>query len=267
MLLLIDSGNTRLKWCLADEANAGARFHLNGAIDYCDFTVEFLRSLPSQDISDVLVSSVAGEEKDSLLVDYCEQTLGLVPKFARVSRLSCGVTNNYQTLDRLGVDRWVAAIGSIDGADGETDGGSLAAKNNNRIIIDAGTAVTVDVVDARSEFLGGVILPGRSLMRRSLVGETAGISADINSVNSVIGVNTQDCVNAGIRYGLIGGLAAIIDEIMALVVNNKAWEAVVCGGDGDWVLSHLETSIQKRREPLLIFRGLLNMRNLSLIHI
>ena len=260
MLLLIDSGNTRLKWCLADTADtadAGERFRLNGAIDYRDFSAEFLRSLPCKDISDVLVSSVAGEEKDSLLIEYCQQALGLTPKFAVVNKLSCGIKNKYQTLDRLGVDRWVAAIGSIGGS----IVGSLAAKNVNRIIIDAGTAVTVDVVDANSDFLGGVILPGRSLMRRSLVGETAGISADINSVSSVIGVNTQDCVNAGIRYGLIGGLAAIIDEMMSLVDNNKAWEAVVCGGDGEWVLSHLETSIQKRGEPLLIFRGLLNMRN------
>jgi len=243
MLLLFDAGNTRLKWALVDEAGEVAQ---SGAADYG--SVDGLFEAMPASVGEILVSCVAGDQKKELITQACERVFQVKPSFASVSAHVCGIQNSYQTLETLGVDRWVAALGVRDIV-------------GNRVIVDAGTAVTIDLVDASNRFRGGVILPGAKLMHSSLVGETAGIAAKHEAVNSVIGVTTQQCVNAGVNYGLIGAIEHIVEEMCKTAASDDSWRILVCGGDGKWLVDELKIGLPVTLDENLIFKGLLNMKN------
>ncbi len=244
MLLLLDAGNTRLKWAIADKARTIAE---SGAIEYFDFDDVLQRLAVNQCFTAVLVSSVAGDDRNRLLTEICKKHLNHEPEFVCVNESDCGIQNNYQALDRLGVDRWVAAMGAANRV------------GVNRIIVDAGTAVTIDIVDADNTFLGGVILPGSKLMHDSLVGETAGIDSMRQPVSSVVGTTTVECVNSGVLYGLAGAIDRVIAEIFALKSDDRPWQVLLCGGDANWVQSQLKTELPKTHTPHLLFLGLLNL--------
>jgi len=238
MLLLFDAGNTRLKWALAGHDHKVVN---NGASSYeeLDMALRHIRSvLPtSTAIQSVAVSSVAGEQRNSRLAMACEDVFGLPLVFAKVSKAACGVENDYQALNRLGVDRWVAAMGVA------------SQLGINRVIVDAGTAVTVDLLAADNTFLGGVILPGVKLMHDSLVGETAGIHSELGEVASVIGKT----------FGLVGSVDRVLDEFALALDNSAPWQVVVCGGDAAWLSELMKTSLPVSVSDNLIFNGLLAM--------
>ena len=246
MELLFDAGNTRLKWALVDSND---RIVEQGGVFYQNLKEDSFYSIKSSELSRVYVSSVAGEEKNDLISSLSEKVFGVQPKYARVKGSALGMANHYRDIDRLGVDRWVAAMGVV---------GRVGI---NRIIVDAGTAVTIDAVSKKNEFLGGVILPGRDLMHRSLTGQTAEISSEKINVHSVIGQITDECVNAGIQYGLTGAVSSILDEMDENLSNGGSCEIVVCGGDGQWLFSNIQTSLKITLEPNLIFQGLINLKN------
>lgn len=244
MLLLFDAGNTRLKWALA-----GAQYSMShsGVIDYQGLRGKLAKLYAEHAISTVAISSVAGERRNAELDAACQKIVGRPARFARVSPYACGVKNAYIAQDRLGVDRWVAALGLS------------TQKGINRVIVDAGTAVTVDLLDAENVYCGGVILPGVKLMHDSLVGETAGIYSEPAAVRSIIGKTTIECVNAGARFGLVGAIDRVIDEFTHEIDNNAPWQIAVCGGDGAWLYELMATPYPKALLPDVIFQGLLNM--------
>ena len=243
MVLLIDAGNTRLKWALTD---SGSVVLNKGVADY-DSIRDLLTTMPGG-IDEVLVSCVAGDQKRELIVNTVDDLYLFKPSFASVSGQACGIENCYQSMETLGVDRWVAAIGAKDFV-------------GNRIIVDAGTAVTIDLLDASNQFRGGVILPGLELMHSALVGETAGIAAKRDKADSVIGVTTQQCVNAGVNYGLVGAVEYIIAQIPKAAPNDELWQLIVCGGDGGWLVDKIKTELPVVLDEGLLFKGLLNMKN------
>lgn len=156
MILCLDSGNTRIKWGIHD----GQQWLAQGAVMQAD--VARLAALPAQwpRPGKVMLANVAGvgarERIGFALADWA-------PLICEVkSGINCaGVTNLYQTPTQLGVDRWCALIGAR--------GLSASAA----LVVMAGTATTIDTLDAEGNFLGGLILPGIDLMRRSLARDTA----------------------------------------------------------------------------------------------
>jgi len=244
MWLLLDAGNTRLKWALAGPDHVIVN---TGIIAY-DALSAGLKGLAANIMIDAIaVSSVAGVERDQQLCHLCQEYFQLSPLFARVSAAACGLDNDYQALDRLGVDRWVAALGLAE------------LSGINRIIVDAGTAITVDVVSANDVYLGGVILPGAKLMHDSLVGETAGIFSQHSVVSNVIGKTTDQCVNAGTSYGLAGAIERVIQEMQTIETNREFWRVYLCGGDAQWLSRLLSIDLPVFEMPNLLFDGLLNM--------
>ena len=195
--LLVDIGNTRVKWALTsggDLRQSGESIHADGA-----------------------VTQPAG----------------------------CGVVNGYEDPRQMGVDRWLAM---------------LAAHREFSCavcVVDAGTAVTIDQVDADGRHLGGVIVPGLGLMRRALLGETGRIGESVvNEAGSgtgrgVLGHSTDEAIDGG-------GLAAIcglIEQCAAeLAGRSRDNVLVVTGGDAVRIVPHLRVAVESR--PRLVLRGL-----------
>lgn len=238
MNLLIDIGNTRTKWLLQD----GGVAHARGAVanqslatlDFSEFQVET-----------AIASCVANQRVFDLIEVQVEAELGVDLQRALVTERAGGLTNAYRRRDQLGVDRWLAAIGAYHLAPGRT-----------LIVVDAGTALTVDLVTSDNVFQGGVILPGVSLMQESLIGNTAGIASEPADVVSVVGQTTQECVNAGAQYGAAGAIERIVKELAVWRRSDGAHDPVVmlCGGDAERLSALL--AIEHRVEADLVFGGL-----------
>ncbi|MDO8465500.1 MAG: type III pantothenate kinase [Gallionella sp.] len=163
MNLLIDAGNTRIKWALAE---AGRDNWLHSGI----FPVEEASGLPQffadnfgklgMDLQNIQVwaSNVAGEEVAQHIRNI---GAGQQHQFVVAQKEQCGVRNGYSSPSQLGSDRWAALIAAWHLVRGEC------------LVVNCGTATTIDALSGHGEFLGGLILPGVELMQRSLRDATA----------------------------------------------------------------------------------------------
>ncbi|WP_286745173.1 type III pantothenate kinase, partial [Aquabacterium sp. UBA2148] len=162
--LVIDIGNTRLKWGLYDRPAPGSDLLAHGAVvleDIDHLWDEHWRQLPVPRA--MLGCVVAGEAIKRRVEEQLTEGWGLQAQWVSSSRLGGGVINGYEHPQRLGADRWAAIIGARQRA-------LLCAPNDVPpvLAVMVGTAVTVDAVDAGGCFLGGLILPGFGLMYRAL---------------------------------------------------------------------------------------------------
>lgn len=158
MILCLDSGNSRVKWGL----RADGRWRAQGAVAHAEVgaLAELAIAWPAP--QRILLANVAGPAAaDALRVALAAWPLAW--QEVRSSAAAGGVRNHYQNPQQLGVDRWCALIAARRLA----PGGAL--------VVTAGTATTIDTLDATGSFLGGLILPGLALMRRALARETAGL--------------------------------------------------------------------------------------------
>ena len=155
MKLLIDAGNSRIKWVLTDEGE----WLRSGVLP-----VEQANELPrffagSQEIQQIWVSNVAGEKIARHIFNIgIAQPDGL--HFVVAREMQCGVRNGYAKAGQLGSDRWAALIAAWHLVQGPC------------LVVNSGTATTIDALSAQGDFLGGAILPGVELMQRSLIAAT-----------------------------------------------------------------------------------------------
>lgn len=214
MNLVLDLGNSRCKWALAD-----SRIQTSGVIAYGDDFVRSLDQAFSELVHPAQVAAVC--VADSAYLETVAQwvkrhwSLDLRHLHARASQ--CGVTNTYDVPAQLGADRWAALIAA------------RARTTGTACVIDCGTAITVDALDARGTFRGGVILPGLALQRASLLQRTHAIRAADGSANSCLALNTADAVASGTALGLAGAVDRILDEQTVALGGNAP--VLLTGGD------------------------------------
>lgn len=152
-ILLIDAGNSRVKWALAQ----GGLWLQQGVVENAQVSTlgATFSALPPP--HKILVSNVAGEAMAQQLRTACG-AWSLPIAFISALAEQCGIRNSYQPATQLGSDRWAALIG---------------ARQQERaacLVINCGTATTIDALSAQGEFLGGLILPGVDMMQRSIAG-------------------------------------------------------------------------------------------------
>lgn len=200
-MLLIDIGNTRIKAALVVNGQPHMLPAL-GTRDHAPFTAwnAGLDRRPSR----VLVSNVAGPEMAMHVLRYTRERWQLEPEFALPCRTRAGMTTRYQNPEKLGVDRWLAALAAWHEARGPV------------CVCDVGTALTIDVVTADGTHLGGLIAPGPDLLRTSLTRGTAQLQSD--GLSSVQGFadNTRDAISLGCTdalAGLLQRVATRLDEL------------------------------------------------------
>jgi len=213
--LLLDLGNTRLKWTSrvpAPIASAGAK--VMSALTHAApnkasgiWDALFLEARPQK----VWLASVAGKHADSLIAEI-KQRWGCAVIRARTPAQFPGWTNSYDTPERLGVDRFLAMLGARE-----------IAANSALIVAMAGTALTIDVLDAKGVHQGGLIVPGPSLMRASLHRATAELP-DVIASSVALGRSTADAIGAGSVRACSALIAAVAQDFPAakLIISGGA---------------------------------------------
>ena len=239
MLLTFDLGNSRLKFALwQNESVVYTR-----ALDWqhaSELRAVLAERLDSERIDAVTMLGVTSVER---LQDVaaCVLELGLpVARQLQVTATCCGVTHAYDDPASHGADRWAAVIAAHHLYDGTV------------CIIDAGSAITVDVVTAGGQHLGGCIAPGSGIDQGQLFSRFGARSTP--HTGALLADNTPQAVAAGCAAFAEGGVTYIVSRIRDEV--GQDMRLVLTGGDADQVLGELGSTAQAIVEPHLVMHGL-----------
>lgn len=212
MRLLIDAGNTRLKWRLEQAAVVvdegwsalGSKDPLGSIDRYLGF------------VSRVAVSTVIHEDARLRLLSYLEGKVSGPVRFYWAENERSGLLNSYANPQTMGADRWHAMYGA------------WALHRCGCAVVDAGSAITVDYVSPSGRHIGGYILPGLKMMLKSLKTDAARISFEADDVSMIQpGKSTAECVNQGLSWLSL----AMIERVKGDMAEFGLTEALVTGGD------------------------------------
>jgi type III pantothenate kinase len=225
-ILCLDSGNTRIKWGLRQD---------DVWLDRGAMPVDGLAAFaPNTDR--VVACNVAGAAAQAAIKSLAAR-LDARLEWVESQARQCGVINGYEQPQQLGADRWAALIGARG-----LHGGTC-------LVVNAGTATTVDVLGADGRFRGGLILPGVTMMRQSLASNTAQLPVADGNFRA-LPTNTADAIASG-------ALAATLGAIERMFAPLAAEPEVLCllsGGAASALLPHLR--IAHRLIPDLVLEGL-----------
>ncbi len=240
MILEFDIGNTSLKWRLLDIDSAVVT---RGSISSVGLLPEIQASVASA--TRVRVSSVAADEVLGAVQAWALSFLGLEVAVAKTEAAFAGLVNSYAEPERMGVDRWLAMLAAY------------VPRKQPVLVIDAGTALTLDFVDADGQHRGGYILPGRSLSQDALLRETSRVRfAEASVVLPLPGCSTAEAVRNGALFALVAAAEAGIRQARSFWGGDFA--VVLTGGDGEAMRDHLGAVSGEVCEfiPDLVFNGL-----------
>ncbi len=246
MILLVDAGNTRIKWVMraaTREVARGDLVHAGMAPGKLGAHLWGRLERPGR----VVIASVAGPVISGALAGWCAEAWGLEADLISTQASGFGVTNAYAEPWRLGVDRWVALIGARAGYTGAC------------CIVDCGTAITLDALAADGRHLGGQILPGVRLMRAALYRDTRQIPPEACGEVELFGRSTRDCVCAGTTYTVTAAVDAIARQMAAAM--DGPVTRILTGGDAADILPRLSEPFVLDAD--LIFDGLACMARTS----
>ena len=236
-ILEIDIGNSRIKWRrFADDRKVVTSRGIN--LDINGFLAE---QVNLEKPSAVRLSNVSDSKISSKIADWTGIKWNIQPTVAVVCAECSGVKIQYKDVSRLGVDRWLAMLAAYNRSDGPC------------LIIDSGTAFTLDVINEEGLHLGGYILPGLRLMRESLVSKTGIRLADqVLEPRLELGNSTQEAVFNGGVASLVALVEKEIEE-----QRNKGFKpnVFITGGDAS-VLDDLLTYPKSTIEEDLVLDGL-----------
>lgn len=229
MRLLIDIGNTRVKWAVArPQAVAGAWF-ASGALAHAELAALATpwQTLP---ITQAWVANVAGAAigagVGTVLASACPQAGA--PHWFRSQPACAGVVNGYRDPGQLGCDRFASLIGARHRYPGQP-----------LLVVTAGTATTVDALDASGRFIGGMILPGLRTMAQSLAVNTAQLPA-VDDVRSerLFADNTQDAIVSGCIHAQVGAILQAHAQMPAAL-------CVLSGGAAPYIAPQLPLACER----------------------
>ena len=252
-LLLIDIGNTRAKWSFAPIEKSvsdvafsslfGHFYHsLNTPLDLTKLT-----STPITPLAIVCVNVASPSIEENLQAKLQAIWPGIPWISFKSSSNALSIQNRYESPTSLGADRWAAILGA-----------SQANPNKNILIVNAGTASTIDFLSDKNEYLGGWIIPGLDLMLNSLASGTAALpdldAQQANSSLNQLGQSTEQAILAGCLNAQVGAIT------MALTNNPKIDTIVLSGGNSNAIESllkrQLPASINLQLDSYLVLRGL-----------
>jgi type III pantothenate kinase len=240
-ILALDAGNSRIKWGLwADRG-----FIAQGAVptDRAGELADAWHMLarPTRAIGSCVAGAAVRAAIDAVLAPW-----RVVPEWIASRASQCGVRSLYAEPTQLGTDRWAALVGA------------RSTFPEACVVVDAGTAVTVDALSASGEFLGGLILPGLDLMASSLARGTAGLARAAGRIE-VFPRSTADAISSGAAHAVCGA----IDRMRAALqgAGETAPRIVLSGGTGQILAPHLAPPVSL--VPTLVLDGLIAMAHES----
>ncbi|WP_060483661.1 pantothenate kinase [Pseudomonas sp. NBRC 111119] len=242
MILELDCGNSFIKWRVIHSLDA--MIVAGGIVESDQALVDGVVALPAVQLTGCRIVSVRSEEETEALCTLIAQVFSVQSHVARSAWEMAGVRNGYDDYQRLGMDRWLAALGAYHLARGAC------------LVIDLGTAAKADYVAADGEHLGGYICPGMPLMRGQLRTHTRRIRYDDASAERALatllpGRSTVEAVERGCVLMLQGFAQTQIEQAHALWGSD--FTVFLTGGDAPLLR---DTLPQARVVPDLVFVGL-----------
>ncbi|MBU6493224.1 MAG: type III pantothenate kinase [Burkholderiales bacterium] len=238
--LLIDAGNTRLKWALApmpapQNRQPGRPAYLaSGAVAQHDWPAltEQLTAATAMAPQHIWLSNVAGAAAEQALRGALRQLWGHAAPAPRLHSIraqaaQCGIVNHYTDPAQLGCDRWATLIGARAAFPGE-----------HLLVATLGTAATLESLSATGDFLGGLIAPGPALMLTSLAKGTAQLPTVLPAqlADAPFATDTR----AAMLAGCLAAQAGLIERsYAALRARLGEVRCVLTGGAGQWLSTHL----------------------------
>lgn len=245
--LVIDIGNTRLKWALYGAPHPAAALQAHGAVfhEAIDRVADTQwQALPAP--TAMLGCAVASDAVRRRAEEQLE-IWDIEPRWIVAAASAGGLVNGYEHPHRLGSDRWAALVGARRRV--LMDGPARPA-----LVVMVGTAVTVDAVSADGRFLGGVILPGFGLMLKALEMGTAGLRVPTGEVHP-FPVNTSDALMSGGTYAITGAIERMLRHLCEHDPGAGAPRLFVTGGAAVKVTAATDLPFELVDE--LILEGLL----------
>jgi type III pantothenate kinase len=242
MILELDCGNSFIKWRVIHQVVP--TLVAGGVVDSDEKLLEAVSLIPGLNLRHSRMVSVRNAEETDRLTMAIAQAFSVETRCASSARELAGVTNGYEAYERLGLDRWLALVGAY------------TQVKSACLVLDLGTAVTSDFVNADGEHLGGFICPGMPLMRSQLKTHTRRIRYDDAAAEQAHssfspGRSTAEAVERGCTLMLRGFAMTQIE------VAQQYWGddfiVFVTGGDADLVQSVLPGA---KLMPDLVFVGL-----------
>ena len=231
--LQLDIGNSSAKWRLVkgDTITRGRYVHDD------ERSREYLLSC-TESLNQLWISSVAGATQEAELVELLEERWGVSAWFAQTGIRTGSLQNSYADPARMGVDRWLAMLGAR-----QREQGRLC-------VVDAGSALTIDIVSATGRHEGGYIIPGAALMERALLLDTDRVRFD-EDVDYALspGTSTAEAVRHGIALAQAGAVALAIEQ-----AGSDSPVMFYCGGAGEVLRALVGRGGQW--VPDLVFEGL-----------
>lgn len=251
--LLLDAGNTRLKWVICERGE----FFQRGVFpyDWSELTTQFDAQWAAQIntglIDRLVLCNVAGDRLEASLRQWLktsssqamalQETAALTIENVTAQQQAFGVTCAYRQPAQLGADRWAALMAAHHYIAGPC------------CVIDCGTALTIDLLSAGGEHAGGLIAPGMTMMRQSLLANTAQLNVDGVEIESIFSVyDTAGAVQAGIIAAVRGAVQQALQQAQEQWLQVPT--CVVTGGDAEIILPMLPKG--SMHEPEWVLKGL-----------
>ena len=241
MSIYLDVGNSRIKWRL----DVSSHTHIAASIDELAQQWQDLGDIASCELFACNVRGEAIAVQISVLAQRCFSSPVV---WLTTAAECCGVVNGYHDPHRLGVDRWAALVGA-----------RARIHEAACIVIDAGTAITVDVLDASGRHRGGVIMPGLRMMFEGL-----GAAQDLHTISNedmkrfasrpqVLANSTRDAIVAGVIFSAQGGVKRVIEQQCEQIkAKIRSIPILVTGGDAGMLKID---SLQMQWQPDLVIEG------------
>ncbi len=248
--LLIDLGNSRIKWALASSGRIAKQSAMAHSGRWTAGLDKALAAAITAAGSAHCVSVASMAMTRSLV--FCLRRHRLPVKMLRSQRSQRGLRNAYREPWRLGADRWAAMLGVR----------AFGATDKSWLIVSAGTAVTVDLLDSSGRHRGGVIVPGRQLMVQSLLADTAGIArraraSGKNRLGAAQGHVFARNTELALRSGAHVATVALVEKLRVEARRELGHYPVVVLTGGDAPALALKLKCKSLLVPNLVLRGLL----------
>lgn len=239
MTILIDIGNSRTKFCCVDQ-HGNFSFTQTSVVNNECFNEDFF-DINFSNKHKVIVANVASNRLTTTLEQWCKSNkLSFLEVKSEQNKAS--VTSAYEQPKQLGVDRWLTLLASAQ-----------LYPNKNVLIIDAGTATTIDLLAASGKHHGGWILAGVSTLFTSVLRETTKVNALVSSDTSLaFGTDTTTNVNNACWAATVGLINQAINQAE---LDLGQLDVIVITGGNSKTLHNLVTAPMTRIDDL-VFYGL-----------
>ena len=240
-MMLLDVGNTTLRWAFRGQDGLVGQGHfIHRGHELAGLAAKAWSGLDAP--AAMVVANVAGPALQEAITRWAVEHWNLQPVFLRSGPRAAGVTNGYAVPGQLGVDRWAAMVAAWHEQQGAV------------LVVDCGTAITLDFVDASGRHHGGMIAPGLKMMRHSLSHDTANIDILPGGQAGTAGL-LANATEAAILNGTIRMATAMIERTVTDIAAqvSDGLRVVMTGGDAPVIRPLLD--LRATHDPDLVLKG------------